>query len=83
MVCKSIYHWAKDCPDRVKKEMHNDEDSSHVTLFNNDIENCYIESFLSETINKAILDSGCINTVCGRGWIDCYRDTLSENDLKI
>ena len=80
MVCKSIFHWAADCPDKNKKETTDSGDN--VTLFTADIESCYIESFLSETINKAILDSGCIHTICGRKWLDCYVDSLSDGEAR-
>lgn len=80
IVCKSIYHWAKDCPDAEKKDV---KPNYQVTLFNSEIESCYIESFLGETFNKAILDSGCINTVCGEEWMKCYLDSLDENDLHL
>ena len=35
----------------------------YITLFSEEIECCYIESFLGETFGNAILDSGCIKTV--------------------
>ena len=55
-----------------------------MTLFNNcEVESSYIESFLGETLNKAILDSGCINTVCGEEWMKCYLNSLDENDLHL
>ena len=78
IICKSIFHWAKDCPDRNKEEVPGDKDK--VILFNEEIENCYIETFLGETINKAILDSGCTETVCGNVWLQCYLDSLHKEE---
>ena len=78
IICKSIFHWAKDCPDRNKEEVSGDKDK--VILFNEEIENCYIETFLGETINKAILDSGCTETVCGNVWLQCYLDSLNKEE---
>ena len=49
-------------------------------MFNEEIENCYIETFLGETINKAILDSGCTETVCGNVWLQCYLDSLNKEE---
>ena len=53
-VCESVYHWAKDCPDKSRES-----DSFEVELFCREIEECYIESFVGESLNSAILDSGC------------------------
>ena len=78
VICKSIYHYARDCPDKDKKEAGNDDSMS---LFNNDVKDCYLETFLGETLNKAILDSGCINTVAGRIWIDNFLSCLDEKHL--
>ena len=78
IICKSIFHWAKDCPDRNKEEVSGDKHK--VILFNEEIENCYIETFLGETINKAILDSGCTETVCGNVWLQCYLDSLNKEE---
>ena len=38
------------------------------------------EQVLSETLNVAILDSGCSVTVCGRVWYECYIHSLSSHD---
>ena len=68
-ICKSIYHWAKDCPDQNKEE---------VVLFGKGFIECYLQSFFGETLNMAILDSGCVHTVCGDAWLNCYIDALSN-----
>ena len=76
VICKSIFQWAKDCPDRDKAEIPPDNEKTvYVTLFNEEIEHCYIGSYLGETFGNAILDSGCIKTVCGKVWLDCYLET--------
>ena len=49
-----------------------------VSLFNEEIEHCYIECFISETFGNAILDAGCIKTVCGKVWFNCYLEMLDE-----
>ena len=46
------------------------------------MQKCYIESFVGETLNAAVLDSGCAQTVCGEGWLQCYLETLSSDELK-
>ena len=44
--------------------------------------NCYINKFVGETLNHAVLDSGCTKTVCGASWLDSYIETLPECDRK-
>ena len=39
-------------------------------------------SLLGEKFNKALLDSGCSKTVCGKAWLQVYRQTLSGDKLK-
>ena len=68
-ICKSIYHWAKDCPDRNKEE---------VVHFSKGFTECYLQSLFVETLNMAILDSGCVHAVCSDGWLNCYIDALSN-----
>ena len=41
------------------------------------------KGFVGETINTAILDSGCTKTVCGAVWLDCYLNSLSTEDKKL
>ena len=67
-------HWVKDSP-------HKDE--AHVQHFKKDIKDEYINQFVGETLNEAVLDSGCTGTVCGKLWLDCYIDSLSKEDPKL
>ena len=57
-----------------------EEQSSHVkiTLSTQDTHNCYIETFVGETLNCAILDSGFTKNVCGKAWLDIYLNNLTE-----
>ena len=66
---------ANDCPNKMKEEQ-----SSHVkiTLSTQDRHNCYTETFVGETLNCAILDSGCTKNVCGKAWLDSYLNNLTE-----
>ena len=54
-ICQSIYHWFRDCPHKL------DDTSTQVklSLFTDEVYNCYINKFVGETLNHAILDSGC------------------------
>ena len=36
--------------------------------------------FVSESLSSAILDSGATATVSGKVWMECYLDSLSEDD---
>ena len=45
-----------------------------------DVHNCYIDKFVGETLNHAVLDSGCTENVCGTSWLENYLETLSEED---
>ena len=80
MVCKSIYHWAKDCLDRNAMYAACQEKEVHITLFSKPVQECYVDNFLCETLSYAILDSGCTKSVCGRVWLQCYFDALIESD---
>ena len=80
MVCRSIYHWVKDCPDRNAMYNACQEEEVHITLFSKTVQECYVENFLGENLSYAILDFGCTKSVCGRVWLQCYLDALNESD---
>ena len=80
MVCRSIYHSAKDCLDRNAMYAASQEEEVHITLFSNPVQERYVENFLGETLSYAILDSGCTKSVCGKVWLQCHLDALNESD---
>ena len=41
-----------------------------------------MENFVGETLSCAVLDSGCTRTVCGKVWLNCYLDTLTDDEKK-
>ena len=47
------------------------------TLYNNTM-----KSFVGESLNTAILDSGCTKNVCGSVCLDCYIDSLSKEEIE-
>ena len=52
------------------------EEIANVVLVNQEwIDN---STFLKQTINSAIFDSGMTTMVCGKKWLDCFFETLSE-----
>ena len=42
-----------------------------------------MDCLLGETLNKALLDSGCARTVCGRVWLDAYVNSLSDKEKRL
>ena len=52
----------------------------------NSYEDCFVNnlgSLVYDTLACAVIDSGCTKTVVGRNWINLYRDTLEEDQLKM
>ena len=80
MVCRSVYHWAKDFPDRNATYAASQKEEVHTTLFSKPVPECYVENILGEILSYAILESGCIKSVCVKVWLQCYLDTLNESD---
>ena len=54
--------------------------TKRLPLLLNDDGDDYKQTFLGETLNMAIIDSSCINTVCGEAWLNCYSETLSDSN---
>ena len=54
-----------------------------ITLFQSkNIDNEETKVFVGETLNSAVLDSGCSQTVCGKNWLSYFQKSLDE-DTKI
>lgn len=84
-ICQSIFHWVRDCKEKVEirdqpQQQHQPEFQVQL-LCTKELHKCYIEKFVGETLNSAVLDSGCTKTVCGETWLQCYLEGLSETDL--
>ena len=88
VISQSIYHWANKCPDWHDDDDDDDDDDDvdddsskiNVTLFSQEIFECYNTKFIREILNGAELDSGCTQTVCGKTWLSIYIDSLAYND---
>ena len=39
-----------------------------------------MDTLIGETLSMAVIDSGCTKTVCGQVWLDCYLQSLSNED---
>ena len=53
-VCRSIYHWTKQCPDSYENKT-KPKDESQITL----LEEC-MDALIGETLSMAVIDSGYI-----------------------
>ena len=73
---QSIYHWFKDCPHNVQGS------NSKVTIFTQEVQKCYVQNFLGETRNLAVLDSGCTKAICGQEWLKCLTESLCDVDRR-
>ena len=90
-ICDSKLHWAKSCPDAYenKRNRENKSNSSEphfvffVTMFTGlaeDNNNSKLKSLREETVDCAIIDSGCASTVCGEKWIEHFKESLSDEE---
>ena len=70
--CESKYHWQSECPVRSKTP-------DKITLFlSKNIDNEETKVFVGETLNWAVLDSGCSQTVCRKNWLSCFQLSLDK-----
>jgi hypothetical protein len=82
-ICQSVFHWAKNCPDKKMEsvnvaESENDHvESVHITLFSKEDMTDH-EIFVIETSASAVIDTTCTQTVCGKKWLDDYVEKLPK-----
>ena len=75
--CQSKFHFAKDCPQKGSNIMlQTSFEKDHVAQ---DYESVML---ISETRNKALIDTGATSTVCGKIWLDGFIDSLTEMQKK-
>ena len=81
-VCKSIFHFANQCPDSSTPATYYNE---NIALLQNNPtvkENVStMDQFTRDNYGLAVLDSGCNTTVCGQEWLDVYLSSLPESEL--
>ena len=77
-ICKSIKHYARNCPHR--EEASNEEVciEENITLFAKGLDPKLNERLLGETLGCGVLDSGCFRNVCSDIWLQEYIKTLSD-----
>ncbi|KAL5252088.1 hypothetical protein ACHWQZ_G015034 [Mnemiopsis leidyi] len=84
-ICKSINHFAINCPDKDSSSTFYQE-TEDVVLFQNspsyDNDPQTMRNFTRENFDMAVLDTGCNISVCGKGWLEAYVDGLSDKDKK-
>ena len=95
--CRSIYHWVEDCPHvpddeklprQTKTYFGNTvEEEIYVGLFQSNVQSSSdeITCLLGETLDMAVLDSGCPKTVCGQDWLTEYlksRTDIQSSDIQ-
>ena len=81
-ICQSVFHWAKDCPDRnnavkfTECEAETVEDCN-VTLFTKEQPSAN-EIFVMESSGSAVIDTACTRTVCGNKWFKKFAEEANE-----
>lgn len=95
--CRSIYHWFEDCPHISEDEKSNresrayygntTEEEIYIGLFQSNLPNSSdeISCLLGETLDMAVIDSGCPKTVCGQDWYNEYiksRPDIQSSDIQ-
>ncbi len=82
-ICESKFHWARNFPDEYETQgLDPAKKTETLNLFqlpNHDVHEMKV--FVGETLSCAVLDSGCTQTVCGRKWLDCYTDSLIDENI--
>ena len=52
MICKSMYHWANNCPEHRLPEASTQNKAENITLFTESVQSCYVENFLGDTLRR-------------------------------
>ena len=89
IICDSIYHWARDCPDAYENKYAgvNNEPVNLFMGYVNDKENDdgfdRLQRLVNEASGYAVIDSGCSNTVCGSKWLEDHLNSLSDYEREL
>ena len=93
--CRSTYHYWENCPhvspqekmNASKKVFYGQNNTRHdeelyIALYQKSTPTTKDEMLclMSETLNKAVIDSGCTKTCAGERWFDAYIETLSDEE---
>ena len=74
-ICNSIYHWASYCPTLGQRS----RPAVDFQFLTKEGHQCYLEQVTAESLNCALVDTGCTSNVCGINWLNCFMDTLPED----
>ena len=80
--CGSYRHLVRECPDSWENmsEINTSNEEEHMVLFTgNNLGDWQQDMDLG---NCAILDSACSSKVCGKKWLDGYKDSLDQSDKR-
>ena len=90
--CGSLEHFARDCTEQMQNQYfttieddeskESEENVAYITLIERPTPSDEVLSLVHETLACAVLDSGCLRTCAGDGWVECYKETLSDEQLK-
>lgn len=91
--CRSIYHWVEDCPHEDGKSGRDSkvyygnsvEEEIYIGLFQSAVPSSTdeISCLLAETLDMAVIDSGCPKTCCGQDWYNEYMKSRSDINSEI
>ena len=42
-----------------------------------------MNGLIGESLSCGLVDSGCTSTVCGKAWLKCYKESLSEKESSL
>ena len=68
--CGRFGHHENECRDKERVV------ESIQYLTNGSDTECFLAQEASESLNCAVVDSGCGKNVCGQNWLKCFKDTL-------
>ena len=72
---KASFIGQENCPDAYE----NQKQESERSLFqSSDDKLVQIKVFVGEKLNCAVLESGCSQTVCGKNWLKCFKESMRE-----
>ena len=92
--CGRLDHFARECDEEVGEGQVNqyfatiedgeskekEEEVAFITLIEQPSDN--VLSLVHETLACALVDSGCLKTCAGESWVECYKETLTEEQMK-
>ena len=80
--CRSVFHFAKDCPEdkQGRNSKDNEVNLSYLFVGCASSEEDKLKQLIDDSEGYAVLDSGCANTVAGIDWFKKYVNNLSVKE---